>query len=56
MTWQYGLILIFIIAAGTYVLWSTIRAWTGSKSGCGSGCGKCAVPIEEEKPGRVSLL
>lgn len=56
MNWQYGLILICIAAACTYVVWTTVRAWTGSKAGCGSGCGKCSTPIEDEKPGRVSLL
>jgi hypothetical protein len=42
-----------VAAAGAYLLRAAWRA----RSGCGSGCGKCATPaVEKPVPGRVRLL
>ena len=55
MTIQFIIVAVAISIAAIYVLWTIIRTWTGRKTNCGSGCGKCAAPAEE-KSGRVSLL
>ena len=33
-----------------------VRAWLSPKSGCASGCGKCAAPVAEvSNPRRIGL-
>ena len=44
-----------MILAAVYVARLTWKMWTGKKSGCGSGCGKCATPVPPEEEGRISL-
>ncbi|QJW95145.1 FeoB-associated Cys-rich membrane protein [Frigoriglobus tundricola] len=44
------LVLVAVIVAGAagYVVRASWKTWFGrSKSGCGSGCGKCAAPAPE---------
>ena len=44
--------------AAVYLLRSTWRTWVGKKSGCSSGCGKCATAetaAAPEQKGRIPL-
>ena len=54
---QLVLVGLVVAAAAGYVLRATWKTWFGaSKSGCGSGCGKCATPAPQpEVKGRRSL-
>jgi hypothetical protein len=56
-TLQFVLVGVIVALATGYVLRATWKTWFGkSKSGCGSGCGKCAAPAPQpEAPGRRSL-
>ena len=47
---QLAIVAMLIVAAVAYLA----RSFLGKKSGCGSGCGKCAVE-PEAKPGRIAL-
>lgn len=50
--------LVIVGLAAAYVGRSMWKAWTGRKTGCGSGCGTCAVPKPPAAPapnGRISL-
>lgn len=53
---QLALVLVCVAVAAVYVLRATWRTWFGTKSGCGSGCGKCASAKDEPPvPGRKPL-
>jgi hypothetical protein len=56
-TLQLGVVGLSVALAAGYVLRATWKTWFGtSKSGCGSGCGKCAAPAPEPRaPGRRPL-
>jgi hypothetical protein len=47
--------LAIVALAAAYVARSTWKAWTGRKTGCASGCGKCATPPAPEPKGRIAL-
>lgn len=44
-----------VALAAAYVARSTWKAWTGRKTGCASGCGKCAAPAPPQPKGRIAL-
>ena len=52
MSAQLLAVYVLIGLAGLFVARATVRTWfTGSKAGCGSGCGKCpAAPTAEPVP------
>jgi len=52
---QLAAVIAIIGLAALYVARSTWRTWAGKKSGCGSGCGKCAAPAAPEEKGRFPL-
>ena len=53
---QLAIVALLIVLALGFVMRSSWRAWSGKKSGCSSGCGKCAATVKEEKQeGRISL-
>lgn len=56
-TLQLILVGALVAVAAGYLLRATYRTWFGAKSGCGSGCGKCATPSanEPEVKGRRPL-
>lgn len=48
--------LAIVALAAAYVARSTWKSWTGRKTGCASGCGKCAAPAAPSQPkGRIAL-
>lgn len=49
-------VVVALVAAAGYVGRAVWRTWTAPAGGCGSGCGKCAAPAHEAKPGRISLV
>ena len=53
--WQLAATLAIIGLAAAYVIRLTWKSWTGKKTGCGSGCGKCSTPEPPEEKGRISL-
>jgi FeoB-associated Cys-rich membrane protein len=53
MDWQTPTVGMLVAAAAAFVVRSALRTFFGSKSGCGSGCGKCGDAVQE--PGRISL-
>jgi bacterioferritin-associated ferredoxin len=56
MDWQYLITVGLVAGAAIYMLTALVRAIWGKKVGCGSACGKCATPVQEEKtPGRIQL-
>ena len=56
MDWQFSIALALIALSGTYIVRSIWRAVAGTgKSGCGSGCGKCAKPADGERAGMIPL-
>lgn len=52
---QLAVVAGLITLAVAYLVRSSWRTLAGSKSGCGSACGKCAAPAPASVPGRVSL-
>jgi hypothetical protein len=47
-TLQLVAVALLVALAATYILRATWRTWFGaSRSGCGSGCGKCAASAPE---------
>jgi len=49
-------VIVLVAVSALYVMWAGYRSLTGARSGCGSGCGKCAAPAEETKrPGMIQL-
>ncbi len=54
---QLALVGLVVALAAGYVLRASWKTWFGAaKSGCGSGCGKCATPPPQpEVKGRRSL-
>jgi FeoB-associated Cys-rich membrane protein len=54
MDWQTPTVGLVVFAAAAYVIRSALRTFFGSKSGCGSGCGKCGGAATAE-PGRIAL-
>jgi hypothetical protein len=52
---QLAAVVVIVSLAAGYVGRSAWRAVVGRNAGCGSGCGKCAVPVTPSIPGRVSL-
>ena len=52
---QLAATLTIVALAAAYVLRALYRTVAGKKAGCGSGCGKCAVPTAPEPTGRISL-
>lgn len=55
-TLQLVLVGALVAGAAGYLLRATYRTWFGAKSGCGSGCGKCAAPAPQpEAKGRRPL-
>ena len=57
VTVQLVLVGMLVTLAAGYILRATWSTWFGApKSGCGSGCGKCAIPAPEpEVKGRRPL-
>ena len=58
MSWQLAVVLMLVVAAGAYLLRATWTTWAGKRSGCGSGCGKCAKPATDASvapKGRIAL-
>ncbi len=53
--WQLAATLAIVGLAAVYVARLTWTMWAGKKSGCGTGCGKCAAPEPPEETGRISL-
>jgi hypothetical protein len=53
MDWQTPTVGILVFTAIVYLVRSSLRNWFGSKSGCGSGCGKCGE--EKDAHGRIAL-
>ncbi len=53
---QLAAVLVVLVAAAGYVGRAVWRTWTPAAGGCGVGCGKCAAPAAEAKPGRISLV
>jgi hypothetical protein len=53
--WQLAATLALVGLAAAYIARTTWKTWTGKKSGCGSGCGKCTTPEPPEEMGRISL-
>jgi hypothetical protein len=51
MGWQLLVAIGIVAVAAAYLVRQTWRAWAGTKSGCGGGCG-CASkpPNHEERP------
>lgn len=47
--------LVIVGLAAAYVGRSMWKAWTGRKTGCGSGCGTCATSAAPAPNGRISL-
>jgi hypothetical protein len=41
--------------AAAYIARATWKTWSGKKTGCASGCGKCTAPTAPEPKGRFSL-
>ena len=54
MDWQLVGVGLCLLAAAAYVGRSAWRTWTGP-AGCGSGCGRCAIPTPVDER-RISLL
>lgn len=54
MTPEVWLVSGIVLAAVAYLATTVWRTMTGTKKGCGSGCGKCTVP-EPTARGRISL-
>ncbi len=54
MSTQFAIVLALIGGALLYIGRATWKTWSGSKGGCASGCGKCAIPTPAAK-GRLSL-
>jgi hypothetical protein len=54
MTPEVWLVSGIVLAAVVYLGTTVWRTMTGTKKGCGSGCGKCTVP-EPTTRGRISL-
>ncbi|MDB5308733.1 MAG: hypothetical protein JWO38_2935 [Gemmataceae bacterium] len=55
---QFVAAAVIVGLAAAYSARATWRVWAGKKSGCSSGCGKCAAPpapAGPEQKGRVSL-
>lgn len=55
MDFQLLAVWIIVALAALYVgrsIWKAIRQ---SGKGCAGGCGRCAAPAPDEKPGRVPL-
>ncbi len=53
---QLVAVLVMLVAAAGYVGRAVWRTWSAPAGGCGAGCGKCAAPSVEVKPGRISLV
>jgi hypothetical protein len=56
MDGQLAAVLVILGAAGLYLIRGTWKTWFGSSRGCGSGCGKCPAPTNEEPAGRRIAL
>jgi hypothetical protein len=47
---------VIVAAAAVYVARAVLRPILGrGQAGCGTGCGKCAVPERPEQRGRIGL-
>ena len=57
MSWNLQLTITLAIVglAIAYVGRSMWSIWAGKKTGCGSGCGKCAAPEPTTPDDRISL-
>lgn len=44
MSVEYWLVGVVVAAAVAYLVRVIWKTWAGKPGGCGSGCGKCAVP------------
>ncbi|HEY3789694.1 MAG TPA: FeoB-associated Cys-rich membrane protein [Urbifossiella sp.] len=53
---QLAATIAIVFLAAAYILRALWRTLSGKKSGCGSGCGKCAAPADSEPNGRIPLL
>jgi len=53
---QLAIALLIVAGAASYVVRSVWKTTFGTKRGCGSGCGKCAVPpASAPQKGRIEL-
>ncbi|MCZ2343809.1 MAG: FeoB-associated Cys-rich membrane protein [Bacteroidales bacterium] len=48
---QLVIVLAVVAVAALYLLRAAWQTWSGKKSACGSGCGKCSTPATTEGPG-----
>jgi hypothetical protein len=57
MELQLIAVVVIVAAAAAFLIRATWKTWTGKKSGCVSGCGKCGTPAPStpEAKGRISL-
>lgn len=53
---QLVITVLIVLAAAAYVARAVLRPVLGrAKTGCGTGCGKCATPEPPPQPGRIGL-
>lgn len=56
MSGQMVIVVLLVGAAVAYLGWTAWRTVAGRRAGCGSGCGKCATPVEQPgAKGRIAL-
>lgn len=47
--WEMFTVSLFVAGAVGYILHSLFLTWKGSKSSCGSGCGRCGNVVSQKK-------
>ncbi len=55
MDGQLIAVIAMIAVAAAYLGRATWKTWSGTKVGCGSGCGKCATKSAPPPKGRFEL-
>jgi len=50
---QLSLVGLLVALAVAYLVWQTVRTWTGGASSCGGGC-KC--PTQAKEPAKPKLI